>query len=245
MLPYQIINRLERYFASMQGKGYLAPLEKEASLLCKSSGVIPALAIDIGGNIGDYTEALLRLNPNINIHMFEPSVTNIQTLNNKFSDNNRVTIVPMAVSDKTGASILHYNMPGSGLASLSKRKLDHFNIDFELSESISTIRFEDYWINKLGSCEIDIVKIDVEGHEFSVLNSFGDALYKTKSIQFEFGGTCIDTRIYFQDFWYFFFKNNYSIYRITPFGLQKINAYKESDECFYYTNFIAKNNLYK
>jgi hypothetical protein len=150
----------------------------------------------------------------------------------------------MAVSDNTGVTKLYSNKPGSGLASLSKRKLDHFDINFDISESIHTVRFEEYWIDKLSSCEIDIVKIDVEGHELSVLNSFGNALFKTKSIQFEFGGTCIDTRVYFQDFWYFFAKNNYSIYRITPFGLQKIEAYRECDECFYYTNFIAKNNLY-
>lgn len=131
------------------------------------------------------------------------------------------------------------------MGSLSKRKLDHVGNNFEVTESISTIRFEEYWAEKLNSCEIDLVKIDVEGHELSVLNSFGAALFKTKSIQFEFGGTCIDTRIFLQDFWYFFSKNNYQIYRITPFGLQKIDAYRECDESFYYTNFIAVNNLYK
>jgi FkbM family methyltransferase len=187
----------------------------------------------------------LKRDPNITIHIFEPSKTNLQILNSKFIKNKNITINPLAVSDTTGTATLFSNEPGSGMGSLSKRKLDHVGINFEVTESISTIRFEEYWTEKLNCCEIDLVKIDVEGHELSVLNSFGAALFKTKSIQFEFGGTCIDTRTFFQDFWYFFSKNNYQIYRITPLGLQKIEIYREFDESFYYTNFIAVNNLYK
>jgi FkbM family methyltransferase len=242
---YKICSLLERCFAYAQGKGYPAPLEKEVNLLFSSIGSKANIAIDIGGNIGGYTEELLKRNPNMTVHIFEPSKTNLQILDSKFINNENITINPLAVSETTGIATLFSNEPGSGMGSLSKRKLDHFGINFETTESIYTIRFEEYWVEKLNSCEIDLVKIDVEGHELSVLNSFGAALFKTKSIQFEFGGTCIDTRTFFQDFWYFFSKNNYQVYRITPFGLQKIEAYRECDESFYYTNFIAINNLYK
>ena len=242
---YKFSSLLERCFAYMQGKGYVASLEKEVDLLISSIGNKANIAIDIGGNTGSYTDELLKRNPNLTIHIFEPSKTNLQVLNDKFKKNKRIAINPLAVSDTTGTAILFSNEPGSGMGSLTKRKLDHVGINFEITESISTIRFEEYWIEKLNSCEIDFVKIDVEGHELSVLNGFGAALFKTKSIQFEFGGTCIDTRVFFQDFWHFFSKNNYQIYRITPFGLQKIEAYRECDESFYYTNFIAVNNLYK
>jgi len=53
------------------------------------------------------------------------------------------------------------------------------------------------------------------------------------------GGANIDTRTFFQDFWYFFAKHNYDLFRITPFGVQKIDEYKERDEFFSTTNFIA------
>jgi FkbM family methyltransferase len=235
---------VENIAQNIQGKGYLTSLEKELDLLFSFIGSKANIAIDIGGNIGSYTEQLLKRNPNMTVHIFEPSKTNIQILNDKFINNEKITINPLAVSETTGAATLFSNEPGSGLGSLSKRKLDHFGINFETTESISTIRFEEYWVEKLNSCEIDLVKIDVEGHELSVLNSFGAALFKTKYIQFEFGGTCIDTRTFFQDFWYFFSKKNYSIYRITPLGPQKIQKYSENHESFLYTNFIAVNNLY-
>ena len=166
---YKLFSIFERYFAYAQGKGYHAPLEKEVDLLFSSIGGEASIAIDIGGNIGSYTEELLKRNPNMNIHIFEPSQTNIQILNSKFIHNVGVIINPLAASETTGTATLFSNKPGSGLGSLSKRRLDHFNIDFEITESISTIRFEEYWSEKLNSSEIDLVKIDVEGCELEVL----------------------------------------------------------------------------
>jgi len=59
-------------------------------------------------------------------------------------------------------------------------------------------------------------------------------------IQFEFGGCNIDTRIFFQDFWYFFKNNNFEIYRITPFGAAHKECYREFEECFLTTNYLAR-----
>jgi len=102
------------------------------------------------------------------------------------------------------------------------------------------IRFEDYWKSELGSENIDFVKLDIEGHELDALNGFGEALKFINVIQFEFGGCNIDTRTFWQDFWYFFTENNFDLYRITPFGKIKITKYRELDEFFSTTNFLAK-----
>jgi len=139
-------------------------------------------------------------------------------------------------------SILYSNYEGSGLSSLFKRKLDHFNIPFNLEEIVDTIKFEDYWSVFLGGNFVDLVKIDVEGNELNVLEGFGNAIFAVGAIQFEFGGTSIDARIFFRDFWYFFTDKNFLIYRITPFGAKRIMCYRESDERFLYTNYIAVNN---
>lgn len=61
-----------------------------------------------------------------------------------------------------------------------------------------------------------------------------------KSVQFEFGGCNIDTRTFLQDFFYFFKQHRMRIHRITPFGyLQPLTAYREIDEQFRTTNFLA------
>ena len=89
------------------------------------------------------------------------------------------------------------------------------------------------------------MNLDVEGHELDVLEGFGKLILKTKLIQFEFGGCNIDTRTYFQDFWYFFLERNFIIYRITPRGFLRIRSYKEKYEFFQTTNYIALNKSFR
>ena len=241
---FKFISRIERIAARFQGKGYGAStINQEIKLIHKLlPPPAPKLAIDIGGNIGEYTAELRRINPNLEIHTFEPSQTNVDKLNMRFNHDSLINIIPFAVSDIAGTATLFSNEPGSGLGSLTKRNLDHFNVDFDTKETINTLRFEDYWVTKLNKRSLDIVKIDIEGHELSALKGFGNAILVTKIIQFEFGGCNIDTHTYFQDFWYFFKTHNFHLYRITPFGAQKIDHYTESDEYFCTTNYIAVNN---
>lgn len=136
---------------------------------------------------------------------------------------------------------MFYDFAGSGLASLTKRKLDHFNINFGYSENITVDTLDNYCEYKnIGS--IDLLKIDVEGHELDVLlggsKMFSDK--KIKLVSFEFGGSNIDTKTYYRDFYYFFEELKMKIYRITPSSfLVPMNGYEEVYEQFRTTNFIA------
>lgn len=204
----------------------------------------PLLAIDIGGNVGDYTQTLLSEFPKISIHTFEPSASNIEILHEKFENEPNIKIIPKGIASKSGTTQLFADHAGSGMASMTKRNLSHFNIPFEYVESIETITFYEYWLENISNLIIDIVKIDIEGHELEALRSFGPAISSVKVIQFEFGGTHIDTRNYFRDFWEFFKRNNFSIFRITPQGHLQIREYDERDECFISMNYIAVNNIH-
>jgi FkbM family methyltransferase len=239
---FKLLNRLELFAANAQGKGYgVATVEQEAKLLQSLLQTQPKLGIDIGGNIGNYTAELRRKNPSMEIHTFEPSAPNIDKLTARFKEDDLIRLVPLALSDEAGSATLFSDEPGSGLGSLTKRRLEHFNIPFEIKETINTIRFEDYWKTTLQSRQLDMVKIDIEGHELPALRGFGSALHAVSVLQFEFGGCNIDTRTYFQDFWYFFKEHNFDIYRITPLGKERITRYRESDEYFTTTNYIAAN----
>lgn len=237
---FKILKLIERIAAFGQGKGYgTASIQQEVKLLQGFLTSEPKLAIDIGGNVGTYTAELRRRNPKLEIHTFEPSSTNTRKLTEKFKNDPLIHLVSVAVSDANGEAVLFSDTPGSGLGSLTQRRLDHFNIAFDTTESIKSIRFEDYWLNELNSRELDLVKIDIEGHELSALHGFGEAIKATKALQFEFGGCNIDTRTYFQDFWYYFKNHNFDVYRITPLGAEHIRQYSELDEFFSTTNYIA------
>jgi hypothetical protein len=108
-------------------------------------------------------------------------------------------------------------------------------------EQVEVRRFEDHYDTFLAGRIIDIVKIDVEGHELMVLHGFGESIGKMRVIQFELGGANIDTKVFFRDFWRFFEKTGFSLYRITPLGVMRIDSYHESEEFFTIANFIAVN----
>ena len=236
------LQNLEKLLSLMQGKGYgTFSINNEIKQVSKFMEPTPVLAIDIGGNVGNYTDALVMKYPGLEIHTFEPASSNVIILKKRFASNKNITVVPCAVSNEAGDAILFSDKDGSGFGSLTKRNLQHFNFDFSRQEAIHSVRFEEYWRDTLKSRPLDLVKIDVEGHELSVLASFGDAILNSKLIQFEFGGCNIDTRTFFQDFWYFFKEKDFSSHRITPFGVVNLKNYSEMDENFRTTNYIAVN----
>jgi FkbM family methyltransferase len=239
---FPVFRFLERGAAYFQGKGYgTCTVKQEVSTVLKQLGFQPKLAVDVGANIGRYSQELRNKQNDLEIHIFEPASFNLEKLRSAFFNDPLTIINPYGISNRSGNATLFSNYPGSGLGSLTKRRLDHFGINFDYEEDVKLIRFEDYWISKLNCRPVDIVKLDIEGHEFDALKGFGCALAATKVIQFEFGGCNIDSKNYFQNYFYFFKDNGFDLSRITPFGLEFLGSYKEIDEFFSTTNYVATN----
>jgi FkbM family methyltransferase len=239
----KFLEKTERWASKNLGKGWGTEtiLEEISQIQELVPHLHPSLCIDIGGNKGLYTEALLNRFPTAKIYTFEPAAANLLVLKDRFSGDARVEVIAKGVARDDAMLKLYSDTPGSGLASLTKRQLDHFKISFEHEEIIEVINFERFWVDTLNNAPIDICKLDIEGHELDALRGMGAALDVTKVVQFEFGGCNIDTRTFFQDFWYFFAERNFSIYRITPYGPVRVKKYSEKDEFFSTTNFIAVN----
>lgn len=239
-LVYGALSFAERRCAHALGKGYgSATMKQEVKVLAALLREPPRLAIDIGGNVGEYTAELRKLDRDLDIVVFEPSQTNTARLGQRFGQDPRVTIVPCALSDQEGAATLFSDAPGSGLGSLTKRRLEERDITFDTAEAVAVLRFEKYWREQLACRPLDLVKIDVEGHEIAVLNGFGEAMHAVRVLQFEFGGCNVDTRTFFRDFWYFFKERGFDLHRITPWGTLEIARYKSREEYFSTTNYVA------
>lgn len=237
---YDAMSFLEKLVHYARGQGYAsANTAREVAAVLALGPHVPKLAIDVGGNVGNYTAELRRQRPDLEVHVFEPAAANVVKLAARFTGDAKITVNAAALSDKTGDATLFANRPGSNLASLTKRNLDHLDIPFDVEEKVRTLRFEDYWRDVLAGRPIDVVKIDVEGHDLTVLEGFGEAIGAVGVVQFEFGGCNIDTRSFFRDFWLFFARHGFDILRITPLGLDRVPGYHESLECFRPTNYIA------
>ncbi len=212
---------------------------KSVSKILKSES--SPLIIDAGTHEGSYTDIILDIFPNSTVHCFEPSSKNFEYLSKKYSGKNNIFLNNIGLDISEGYKNLYSDFSGSSLASLNKRKMEHFNRDFKYSEKIKTTTFDNYWENILDKKAVDLLKLDVEGAELSVLEGCYNSIKYIKNIQFEFGGANIDSRTFFQDFWYFFQSKEFELFRITPFGLIEINNYSEQDEFFKTTNYIARN----
>lgn len=192
---------------------------------------------DVGANIGDYTKMVIDVfKENTIVHSFEPSLKTFNCLKCNLGDT--AFLHNIGFSDKIEDSILYTDRDLSGMASLYKRELSHLSIDMSQTETIKLDTIDNFCKNN-NIDDISFLKMDVEGNEIKVLNGAVEMISKIKFIQFEFGGCNIDSRTYFQDFWYLL-KDHYKIYRIVVDGLYEIKKYKEIYEIFSMTNFLAE-----
>ena len=214
-------------------------------LICQKCSS-PYCIFDVGSNEGQYLSLLYRVLPinGLSVHCFEPSSWTFNLLKKNSPDENSIKLNNIALGKEKGKMTLYYNEPGSGLASLTKRRLEHFNIDFDKSETVKVDTLDNYCFENAID-RIHLLKLDVEGHELDVLSGASDMFHKEAIdiVAFEFGGCNIDTHSFFQDFYYFFRNIKMNISRITPSGyLYPIDSYKEIFEQFRTTNFVCMKN---
>ena len=241
LIPERTTNSLVKALSISQGKGWDGGLEHEVRVM---AGVIKNLnmpdfnAIDVGANEGLWTKEYLKHFPTAKVSSFEPSKATFETLVQNIRDCSSVTAINKGCGAKNEERTLFYDKIQSGMASLSRRDLEHLGIEFNESETIEIITLDSYFADNLNNAP-KVIKIDVEGHELGVLQGATKILSAVEVVQFEFGGTDIDSRTFFKDFWTFFKDNSFNLYRIGPRGLILVNDYTETDEYFSFTNFIA------
>lgn len=181
----------------------------------------PYCIFDIGANKGQLVKLALETlsGKNLSMHSFEPGSEAFRFFSENLKGDRRIKLNNFGVGREKGKMVLHYNNPGSELASLTKRELDYFGIDFNQSESIEIDTIDNYCLaNSID--KIHLLKIDIEGHELDALVGAKRMFSKNAIdiVTFEFGGCDIDTHSFFQNFWYFFSYVNMKLFRITPSG---------------------------
>lgn len=243
LVPYFLLEKAEDLIQRQLGKGsgaWSTKHEAEAiSRFINQKSITKVFAIDAGANLGDWSHELLTHFPTSEIVAFEPSKEAFAKLRQRFSNNKSVQCENVALGKFSGVAKLFADQSGSGLGSMTKRRVEHFDIPFDFEEEINVITLDSWMQSRKTELTPNVLKMDVEGHELDILIGATKTLPSIEIIQFEFGGSNIDTRTYFQDFWYFFKENNYDLYRITPKSQLQISIYSEKDECFRASNYLA------
>ena len=203
----------------------------------------PYTVLDVGANQGQFLNVVRGELSSVEftLHCFEPSQAALENLRLEAGDDNRIALNSFGLGREPGRAELYCDQPGSGLASMTKRRLDHVGIDLAFSEEIE-IRTVDDYCREHNINRVSLLKIDIEGHELDALAGAGELFHRNAIdiVTFEFGGCNIDTRTYFQDFWFFFKNQKMDLFRITPSGyLFPLLDYHEIDEQFRTVNFMA------
>jgi len=127
----------------------------------------PSLCVDVGANVGSYSEELLAA-LDANVIAFEPLLApyaELELLKGKYPD--RFTTENLAVGDKSGTSTISFNPAATEHASLI---ISHENISYinnSCTQEIKTVSLDKYFVSRTDSP--DFIKIDVEGFESEVL----------------------------------------------------------------------------
>jgi FkbM family methyltransferase len=206
------------------------------------------IIFDIGANIGKYANNCMDMfgkKYKVQLFSFEPSEKTFSVLSKNTADRKGIVRVNAGLGAEKATLSFFSDKENSGLASLYERKLDHFDIKMKKTENVQILKLDDYCSEK-SITHIDFLKLDVEGNELNVLKG-GKQMIESNAIdfiQFEFGGSNIDSRTYFQDF-YYTLSQQYDLYRIVKDGLYKLDNYKEAYELFITTNFLAVNRSLK
>lgn len=198
---------------------------------------------DVGANIGHYSEIIIdncaSRGLNYELHLFEPTKSCFEVITKKFSSNSNVVLNNFGVSDSDTASTIFYDNEQSGFASLYQRDLKFQNIDMNKSEEIILKRLDAY-IEEKKITKLDLLKIDIEGHElfaFKGLGKYLDAKF-INAIQFEYGGANLDSHTSLKDIYSLLQAAGFDVYKIMKKSLEK-REYSDRMENFQYANYVA------
>jgi FkbM family methyltransferase len=203
--------------------------------------VVPHCSVicDVGANTGAWTEACLRVNPEIQVYAFEPNPSAADLFTERWGVNPNIHLLRVALGDENSTLEFHDYGTASGLSGFFSRELSISRAS-QQTINVTCRRLDD--LDELVGADIDFLKIDTEGSEMRVLRGAKEILAegRIRLIQFEYGGTWIDAREFLADAFRLLRNKGYSFGRLLPDRVQWISEFDHRKlEKFKYSNYVA------
>jgi FkbM family methyltransferase len=198
------------------------------------------VVFDVGANNGRYGEKVMRLQPNARVYAFEPHPGTFTRLQES-AVKHGFHAFNLGCGDTRTETLLFDYAGGQGTqhASVHENVFTGIHEQKPIGHRIQIITLDDFVI-EYGLQSVDLVKIDVEGNEFSVLRGLQKSLSQGRinAIQFEFNTMNVVSRVFFKDF--VDLLKGFALYRLLPNGLAALPHYDPAlCEIFAFQNIVA------
>ena len=134
--------------------------ETRLDLVLKSLLKTDSCAADVGGHVGSFLEAVLRLAPQGTHYVFEAAPTKAGWLRSRFPE---VKVFSVAISSATGTATFYEDVQNPGFSSLISNPSSYKSIH---QYEVETRTLDDLLAN---SPRLDLIKLDIEGAELDAL----------------------------------------------------------------------------
>lgn len=204
--------------------------EKEFIDYIKSKCESPLVLIDVGANLGKYSNYF---NDNVdtkNTYLFEP----IKSCYDKIEKREGYKKYNMGVGSTKGVSVFYEAEGKESHSSIVNREWLYSKPEYKITKKNIEIDTLDNHFDE----NIEVLKIDTEGYELEVLKGATELLKNKKIdyIQFEYGGCFKDNNITLNNVIDFLSQFGYYVYELTDNKFTQIKNYKDD---YRWVNFFS------
>jgi FkbM family methyltransferase len=178
----------------------------------------PKVILDVGGFNGEYALKIVEASKDVQLHVFEPDPESFKNellpVLQRFPN---ARLVQMGMSDKKGKAVFFTSKKYAAMNSLH----DHGKADRKIEVELTTV---DAYCAEHKIPNLDLLKIDTEGHDLSVIKGAERMLRegRVKCIVFEFGLLNTYSHDYFPDFTNYLSQFGFVVSKIMPLGTVRV-----------------------
>ena len=193
--------------------------------------------VDVGAHIGEWAAAARAgLGPSATLHCFEPRPDTFDALAGRFARDPRTVCHRLALGREPRTASLFGDDRSAAFTSLHRDALPGEparvdEVDVDTLDSVSA---------ELGIGRVDLLKVDVEGHELAVLEGARGLIESgaVDAVQFEFGERNLASRTFLRDFFQLL-GPGFRFFRVTPFALRPLEYTPAAEVFLLESNYLA------
>lgn len=207
----------------------------ERWLLERLAPLRPATVLDVGANEGDWTALARAALPSAVVHALEPLPATFDALRARFGDDDHVRLHCAAMSSEVGTRDLWIGSHSTvnSLTAPTDGGADARRVPVAVTSG-------EHLCAEERIATVDLLKIDVEGHEMEVLEGFRSLIEADRVglVQFEFTIWAIVTRRWLRDYVDWFAAQGMVVGKLYPRRVDW-SPYSIEQEQFLRCNFVA------